>query len=88
MNHNHCAEFISLLNHSIKANSNIIYQNRNIIELQSCHDYDELIKKLEKQKINIKVSNILPKTEIGINFNPETKMLLVFPTNNFKVSEK
>ena len=88
MSHNHCSEFISLLQNSIKLYSNFTYYNKNLLELGSCNDYDDFVSKLEKQKIKITTVNMLPKTEIGITYNPDTKILLVFPTYNFKVSEK
>ncbi len=88
MNHNHCAEFVNLLQSSIKFYSNFTYYNKKQFKVSMCSDYGDFISNLEKQKIKIKTCNVLPKSEIGISFNPDTKTLLVFPTTNFKVSDK
>ncbi len=88
MSMNHCSEIITLLQYSITNSNNLTYYNKKLLELGNCNDYNDLLSKLEKQHIKIKTNPILPKTEIGINFNPETKTLLIFPTNNFRVSDK
>lgn len=88
MSMNHCNEFISLLQHSITNLNNLTYYNKKLLELRNCENYNDLVANLDKLHIKIKTNPVLPITEIGINFNPETKMLLIFPTNNFRVSEK
>ncbi len=92
MSYNTCSEFVNLLNLSIKSiDSNITYYNKNALEIKNCYsdqNYSEFTNKLKLQGIIIKSSNVLPKTEIGISYNQDTKTILVFPTSQIKISEK